>query len=146
MTSRKRYLVIVLAAVSACLAWWLLPSAQEKGGALAPSTIYTRSAETGGTENPCPNEHPEWRKAQTIDGVSIEEALSCDPDNPYDIAAAVKGTNNVSMATLMQTRMAQDAVVKSDDLDHDGDPDVIRIKLEVVELNGASPDGEFLIN
>ncbi|MGJ0485399.1 MAG: multicopper oxidase domain-containing protein [Methylomicrobium sp.] len=146
MTSRKRYLVIVLAAVSACLAWWLLPSAQEKGGALAPSTIYTRSAETGGTENPCPNEHPEWRKGQTIDGVSIEEALSCDPDNPYDIAAAVKGTNNVSMATLMQTRMAQDAVVKSDDLDHDGDPDVIRIKLEVVELNGASPDGEFLIN
>lgn len=146
MTPKKRYIAISLAVLSAGFAWWLLPSGMEKGSALAPSTVYTRSAEAGGTENPCPNEHPEWRKAQTIDGVSIDEALSCDPDNPYDIAAAVKGTNNVSMATLMQTRLAQDAVVKSDDLDGDGDPDVIRIKLEVVELNGASPDGEFLIN
>ncbi|MGJ0516055.1 MAG: multicopper oxidase domain-containing protein [Methylomicrobium sp.] len=146
MTPKKRYLVIVLAAVSAGFAWWLKPSELEKGGAVAPSTIYTRSAEAGGIEKPCPDEHPEWRKAQTIDGVSLDEALSCDPDNPYDIAASVKGTNNVSMPTLMQTRLAQDAVVKSDDLDHDGDPDVIRIKLEVVELNGASPDGEFLIN
>ena len=50
------------------------------------------------------------------------------------------------MATLMQTNFAQDAITLSDDLDHDGDPDIIRIKLEVVELNGSSPDGEFLIN
>jgi hypothetical protein len=146
MTPKKRYIMIALAAAAAGCAWWLMPSELDKGGAVSPSTIYTRSAEAGGVEKPCPDEHPEWRKAQTVDGVDIEEALSCDPDNPYDIAAAVKGTNNVSMATLMQTRLAQDAVVKSDDLDGDGDPDVIRIKLEVVELNGASPDGEFLIN
>ncbi|MEC4748035.1 multicopper oxidase domain-containing protein [Methylomicrobium sp. Wu6] len=146
MSPKKRYLLISLAAILAGAAWWLVPSVLEKGGALSPATVYTRTAETGGTEKPCPDEHPEWRKAQTIDGVSIDEALSCDPDNPYDIAAAVKGTNNISMATLMQTRMAQDAVVKKDDLDGDGDPDVIEIKLEVVELNGASPDGEFLIN
>lgn len=146
MTSKKRYLLLALAAALTGTAWWLAPSVLGAGGALLPATVYTRAAESGGTEKPCPNEHPEWRKAQTVDGVAIDEALSCDPDNPYDVAVAVKGANNVSMATLMQTRLAQDSVVKKDDLDHDGDPDVIEIKLEVVELNGASPDGEFLIN
>jgi manganese oxidase len=42
---------------------------------------------------------PEARKAQVIDGVAIQESLLCDPDAPEDIAAFVKGTNNVSMET-----------------------------------------------
>ncbi len=92
----------------------------------------------------CKNEHPDWRPAQEIDGVKILEAPLCDPDNPYDIAFAVKGANNVSMKTLMSTHFAQDALTMGDDLDGDGDPDVINIKLEVIELNGFSPDGEFL--
>jgi FtsP/CotA-like multicopper oxidase with cupredoxin domain len=50
------------------------------------------------------------------------------------------------MATLMQTNLAQDALTMTDDLDHDGDPDVVHIKLEVIELNGSTPDGDFLIN
>ena len=121
------------------------PQLQQPAGITPPETIYSRS-DNSSLNKPCSNDHPEWRPAQVIEGVSIDAAPSCEPDNPYDIVTSVKGTNNVSMATLMQTNFAQDAITLSDDLDHDGDPDIIRIKLEVVELNGSSPDGEFLIN
>jgi len=88
---------------------------------------------------------PEWRKEQVIDGVTIQESRLCNPDNPADIAAFVKGTNGVSMATLMETQLAADAITMSDDTDGDGDPDKIIIKLEVVELNGHSPDVKDLV-
>ena len=83
---------------------------------------------------------PEARKDQVIDGVKIQESLLCDPDAPEDIAAFVKGTNNISMETLMATQLASDAITMTDDMDKDGDPDKIIIKLEVVEINGRSPD------
>ncbi len=83
---------------------------------------------------------PEARKEQVIDGVKIQESILCDPDAPEDIAAFVKGTNNISMETLMATQLASDAITLSDDMDGDGDPDKIIIKLEVVEINGHSPD------
>ncbi|MGB4498967.1 MAG: multicopper oxidase domain-containing protein [Methylococcaceae bacterium] len=83
---------------------------------------------------------PNWRKEQVIDGVKIQASNLCEPDNPFDIAAFVKGTNGVSMDTLMQTQLAADAITMTDDMDGDGDPDKIIIKLEVVELNGHSPD------
>ncbi len=86
-----------------------------------------------------------WREAQVIEGVQIKESLRCSPDNPYLIAAAVKGTNNVSMGTLMETALSPDTIIKTDDMDGDGDPDRIIIKLEVMELNGPSPDFEGLI-
>lgn len=95
----------------------------------------------GKVEDVCSNAvDPNWRKEQVIDGVKIQASNLCDPDNPYDIAAFVKGTNGVSMDTLMQTQLAADAITMSDDMDGDGDPDKIIIKLEVVELNGRSPD------
>ena len=72
--------------------------------------------------------------------MKIQESLLCDPDSPQDIAAFVKGTNNISMETLMATQLASDAITMSDDMDKDGDPDKIIIKLEVVEINGHSPD------
>jgi FtsP/CotA-like multicopper oxidase with cupredoxin domain len=97
--------------------------------------------ELGPVEEACSEfTSPEWRKAQTIDGVAIQESKLCNPDNPADIAAFVKGTNGISMATLMETQLAADAITVSDDMDNDGDPDKIIIKLEVVELNGHSPD------
>lgn len=97
--------------------------------------------ELGPVEDVCSNlSDAEWRKEQTIDGVKIQASPLCDPDSPYDIAAFVKGTNNVSMETLMATQLASDAVTMSDDMDNDGDPDKIIIKLEVVEINGHSPD------
>lgn len=97
--------------------------------------------ELGAVEEVCSNfTDPEWRKAQVIDGVEIQESLLCNPDNPAEIAAFVKGTNNISMDTLMQTQLAADAITVSDDMDGDGDPDKYIIRLEVAELNGHSPD------
>ncbi|SOD18858.1 multicopper oxidase domain-containing protein [Nitrosomonas ureae] len=81
-----------------------------------------------------------WREAQEIEGVKIEASPGCSPDNPAWIAAAVKGTNNISMDTLMKTWLSPDAIIKTDDLDGDGDPDRIIIKLEIMELNGKTPD------
>ncbi len=86
-----------------------------------------------------------WRKAQVIEGVQIEASEQCSPDNPYLIAAVVKGTNNISMNTLMETGLSPDTVIKTDDIDGDGDPDRITIKLEVIELNGRTPDFEGLV-
>lgn len=89
---------------------------------------------------PCPFDHPDWRKAQTIAGVAMEADRSCAPDNPDVIAAVVKGTNNVPPAVLMASGLAPDAVVKTDDRDGDGDPDVIHIRLEIIGLNeGRNP-------
>ena len=93
----------------------------------------------------CPDTHPDWRKQQQIEGLTIAESLACAADNPWAIAAFVKGTNNVSMETLMKSGLATDAVVMGEDKDGDGDPDVVTIKLEVAELNGRSPDMEEVI-
>jgi len=135
--------VIVLLAV---VIFWH-PNIIEQGGIMPPDTQNrTLSDTTLSTEQPCSNEHPEWRAAQIIEGINIEASQACQPDNPYEVATSVKGTNNVSMATLMQTDFAQDALMMNDDMDNDGDPDVISIKLEVVELNGNNPEGNFLIN
>ncbi|MDH5552103.1 MAG: multicopper oxidase domain-containing protein [Nitrosomonas sp.] len=86
-----------------------------------------------------------WREAQVIEGVHIQESRRCSPDNPHLIAAVVKGTNNISMGTLMETALSPDTIIKTDDIDGDGDPDRIIIRLEVMELNGQSPDFEGLI-
>lgn len=95
----------------------------------------------GKAEPFCPEDRPvEWRNAQVVEGIALQEERVCWPDNPYEIAAFVKGTNNITMPTLMKTRLAADAVIKKNDRDGDGDPDEITIKLEIAELNGASPD------
>ncbi len=123
------------------------PSRFEKAGIKPPDTVYTRAVgDTSKIESPCPNEHPEWRSMQYIDGVDIAASYACEPDNPFDVAVSVVGANNVSMSTLMQSNFAQDALVMGEDIDKDGDPDIIHLKLEVVEFNGASPDGDYLIN
>jgi manganese oxidase len=145
----KKYIILLILILIAALITavvFLAPSAVETAGIDAPATVYGHGEETSSVEKPCSNEHPEWRAAQTIEGVNIDASRLCEPDNPYDVAVAVKGTNNVSMATLMQTHFAQDALTMSDDVDGDGDPDVIHIKLEVVELNGATPDDKLPIN
>jgi len=101
----------------------------------------TAKSEMGPVEEVCSDfNDPKWREAQVIDGVTIQESRLCEPDSPADIAAFVKGTDGISMDTLMQTQLAADAITLSDDMDGDGDPDKYVIKLEVVELNGRSPD------
>ena len=88
----------------------------------------------------CPPDFNGWRDAATIADVDVAASEVCEPDDPNAVAAFVKGTNNVSEHLLMSSRLAPDAVVKGRDLDGDGDPDEIHLKLEVMELNGASPD------
>src|SRR5512137_1172160 len=95
----------------------------------------TVKVEIGDTEPFCNSGvPPEWRDAQVVEGVNIQEQRVCNPDNPADIAAFVKGTNNISMQTLMDTNLAADAITMSNDMDGDGDPDLIVIKMEVMEL------------
>ena len=114
----------------------------ESGYVAAPQSQSFLSLEA---EEICPPVNRNWRVEQLVDGVRIQESGLCQPDNPAEIAAFVKGTNNVSPATLMRTQLAPDAVVKENDIDNDGDPDLIHIRLEVTELNGHSPDmNEFI--
>ncbi len=87
----------------------------------------------------CPEDIAGRRGAQVIDGVAIDAVAGCVADDPYLIAAAVRGTNNVSADTLNRSGLTADAVEKGRDLDGDGDPDEIHIRLEVAELNGGSP-------
>ncbi|MEE9423670.1 MAG: multicopper oxidase domain-containing protein [Methylococcales bacterium] len=104
--------------------------------------IVTSTAEESGLiKRYCAGEKlVKLRAAQVVDGVEINKSRVCRPDLPAQVAAFVKGTNQVAHQTLMKTNLALDSVVKSDDLDGDGDPDVIHIKLEVAELNGSTPD------
>lgn len=96
------------------------------------------SAET--PEDYCPPGASGWREEQQIDGVTVQAVAGCVADNPWLVAAAVRGTNNVSHAVLMRSGLTADAVEKGEDLDGDGDPDVIHIRLEVAELNGSSAE------
>ncbi|MFT5133749.1 MAG: hypothetical protein ACI9SC_002222 [Gammaproteobacteria bacterium] len=91
-------------------------------------------------EDPCPEDLLGWREAQTIAGVNVRRSPNCVADNPNAVAAFVRGTNNVSDAVLLASGLTPDAVEKGRDLDGDGDPDEIHIRLEVAELNGASPE------
>jgi manganese oxidase len=88
------------------------------------------------SETPCSDEHADWRPAQVIDGVPVREERSCEPHNPYEVAAFVKGTNNISEETLKRTALSKDTVEKC----CGDDPRDVSIRLEVTELNGRSPD------
>jgi len=95
----------------------------------------------GETPEPfCEEENAHWREAAVIEGVDIEAAVTCAADNPHSVAAFVRGTNNVGHRTLMRSGLTPDAVVKGRDLDGDGDPDEVHIRLEVAELNGGSAE------
>ena len=90
------------------------------------------------SESFCPQDPEAWRARQTIENVDIAESASCVADNPYAVAAFVRGTNNVSQQTLLRSGLSADTVTKGRDLDGDGDPDEIHIRREIAELNGGS--------
>ncbi|MDT4289183.1 multicopper oxidase domain-containing protein [Methylomonas sp. MO1] len=118
----------------------LLPASQWAMAAV-DKLPATNSVKMGAAEEVCSEfTDAKWRDAQVIDGVEIQESRMCNPDNPAEIAAFVKGTNNISMSTLMETQLAADAITLGEDMDGDGDPDHYIIKLEIAELNGHSPD------
>ncbi len=130
----------------ALLTFFMLMSASIAQASLKlPETVKVDPAALTAEPMCDPKISPAWREAQVIDGVKIDASPGCSPDNPAWIAAAVKGTNNISMDTLMKTGLSPDAIIKTDDLDGDGDPDRIIIKLEIMELNGKSPDFPGLV-
>ena len=97
-------IVIVAAALAAAPRRWLPPALEPAQRLLLGRGPYesppaSETIDLGEVEPPCPNEHPEWREEQVIEGVKIERSPACEPDNPYFVAAVVKGTNNVSMDT-----------------------------------------------
>lgn len=92
------------------------------------------------SESFCPADPKGWRQSWQIEGVDIEASAPCVADNPHAVAAFVRGSNNVSQDTLQKSGLTIDAVEKGRDLDGDGDPDEIHIRLEVVELNGSSTE------
>lgn len=144
---RARWLLMIAALVALIAfppAWYPRPLRVQLTQWLGASDYQPRpAARTGKTpdgEQPCPKETAGWRKAQTIEGVELRRSPTCLADNPFAVAAFVRGTNNVSRKTLKASGLSRDAVVKKNDRDGDGDPDDIHIRLEVAELNGGSPD------
>jgi len=129
--------------VAAVVALFLIPAALahglggdvDGGGPYVPPA-ETVEIDTRGGENPCDNAKAEWRPSQRVEGVDVAASLECTPDDPRAVAAFVKGTNRMPQQLLDDIGLHEDAVVKDDDLDGDGDPDIIRITLEVIELNG----------
>ncbi|MDD1642778.1 MAG: copper oxidase, partial [Methylococcaceae bacterium] len=83
MIQRPYILLALLIPVLVTIAFFVAPELQRKAGIVPPATVYNRSEVTSGIEKPCSNEHPDWRPAQVIDGVTIDVAPSCEPDNPY---------------------------------------------------------------
>lgn len=135
-------LALLLAIVSCPPQWYPMPvrlKLTEWFGAAGyralPGSLPSPVAEP---EQFCPPDPEGWRNQQSIEGVQIEASAPCVADNPFTVAAFVRGTNNIEQATLLKSGLAADAVEKGRDLDGDGDPDEIHIRLEVAELNGGT--------
>lgn len=121
---------------------WRLQLARWIGTPSDQGMPHSAPADHGPVEEFCPPDVEGFRPAQEIEGVAIMAAQTCVADNPWLVAAVVRGTNNVSAETLLASGLAPDAVVMGRDLDGDGDPDEIHIRLEVAELNGGSPESD----
>jgi FtsP/CotA-like multicopper oxidase with cupredoxin domain len=138
-------LVLVLVAVAAFPPQWYprpvrVQLVQWLGAGDYEPPPESRAADEPAGEPFCPEDVSGWREAQTIAGVDVRRTPTCQADNPFAVAAFVRGTNNVPDSVLSKAGLAPDAVTKGRDLDGDGDPDEIHIRLEVAELNGGSPD------
>ncbi len=143
MNRRGVFIVALLVALLACPPQWYPMPVRLKltewfgaqGFRALPASVESTAVKS---ELFCPPDPAGWRSKQTIEGVEIASSAPCVADNPYAVAAFVRGTNNVTRSTLLKSGLAVGAVEKGRDLDGDGDPDEIHIRLEVVELNGGS--------
>jgi hypothetical protein len=135
-------LALLLALVSLPQQWYPMPVrlklTQWFGAAGFRALPESVTAPVTDAETFCPPDPEGWRNQQSIEGVEIEASAPCVADNPFTVAAFVRGTNNVTPSTLLKSGLTADAVEKGRDLDGDGDPDEIHIRLEVVELNGGT--------
>jgi hypothetical protein len=89
-----------------------------------------------GNESVCSFDQPTWRAPQLVAGVRVAGERACRPDDPNVVAASVLGTNEAPDAVLERSGLARDAVVKGEDRDGDGDPDVVEVTLEALSVNG----------
>jgi len=110
-------------------------------GAAAGSTASTpapasvaQSAQAD--ESVCEFDRPSWRAPQLVAGVRVDAERACRPDDPNVVAASVLGTNEAPAAVLERSGLARDAVVKGEDRDGDGDPDVVEVTVEALSVNG----------
>jgi hypothetical protein len=141
----RRWILVVallIAAVSYPPQWYPLPlrlKLTEWFGATEFRALPDSTDPVPSSPRPyCPPDPQGWRDRQTIAGVDVAASEPCVADNPFAVAAFVRGTNNIDQSTLLKSGLAADAVEKGRDLDGDGDPDEIHIRLEVAELNGGS--------
>lgn len=65
-----------------------------------------------------------------------------DPDNTAVRNALLRGTNRVSTETLLRAGLAPDALEMGADLDGDGDPDEIHLRLEIA-MSSTAPDAPW---
>ena len=72
-------------------------------------------SEPASPEAYCPEDIPDWRAAYDIEGVEVRRAPQCRADNPWLVAASVRGTNRVSEDTLVRSGLTRDAVTKGAD-------------------------------
>jgi FtsP/CotA-like multicopper oxidase with cupredoxin domain len=143
MSRRWLFVFALLLALLSCPSQWYpmplrLKLTEWFGAAGFRSLPSSVAAESDTPEGFCPPDPEGWRDRQSIEGVDIEASAPCVADNPFAVAAFVRGTNKVTQVTLLKSGLAADAVEKGRDLDGDGDPDEIHIRLEVAELNGGS--------
>jgi FtsP/CotA-like multicopper oxidase with cupredoxin domain len=87
-------------------------------------------------ESVCSFDQPAWRAPQLVAGVRVAAERACQPDDPDVVVASVLGTNHAPDSIVESTGLAREAVVKGEDRDGDGDPDVIEVTLEALSVNG----------
>jgi FtsP/CotA-like multicopper oxidase with cupredoxin domain len=110
------------------------PDSDADPGLATPAPNSATAAQQA-NESVCSFDHPSWRAPQLLAGVRIDGERACRPDDPNVVAASVRGTNNVPDTVLKRSGLSENAVVKRNDTDGDGDPDEIHITLEVMGIN-----------
>jgi len=142
MLRRVPLLAVLALALTAMAAVAAVGGERGSGGAWDPPE--TEETPTPRPEPACPDRHPDWRAAQTVMGVEVQADPQCQPDNPKLVASFVKGTNHVNQTTLDDLALHEEAVEKCCDRDGDGDPDVINITIEALEINGFHLESDDL--
>lgn len=132
---------IVATATVWILSMVIAVSAVASAPAVAHETPTPSDGGGQGGEAPCSFDHPDWRSPAIVAGVRVSEDPSCRPDNPAVVAAVTRGTNDVPDDILSETGLSRNAVVKGDDRDGDGDPDLVHVTLEVMGVNEHDASG-----
>ena len=108
MKSLAWWTVVVLLAVLCWPPQWYPPALRLQlnswfGAASFRSLPTSREPQTLQPESRCPQGEQDWGDKQIIDSVLLRAAPTCSADNPYLVAAVVRGTNNIDARTLARS-------------------------------------------